>query len=192
MSTFLVIAAGLFNLLTCVSYARDTFSGRTKPNRITWLMWAVAPFIAALAAYTKGLGWAAFPILISGLAPGIVLIASFFNPKAYWKLGALDYLCGLFSVLALLLWRLTKDPTIAILFAVISDFFATLPTAIKGWKHPDTESSLAYLGGLTNSLAAFLVMEHFDFVNLVFPTYLIGVNGFMLLAILHGKKLAHS
>ena len=188
MFTYLVIAAGLFNLLTCVSYARDTFLGKTRPNRVTWIMWAVAPLIAAAAALSKGAGWVTLPILISGLAPAIVLVVSFFNPKAYWKLGPLDYLCGLLSALALILWGITQEATVAILFALLSDLFASLPTVIKAWKHPETESALAYIGGLVNSLAAFLVMQTFDFANLSFPIYLIFCNGLMLLAILRGRK----
>ncbi len=151
-------------------------------------MWTLAPIIAALASYSKGVGWVAFPILVSGLAPAIVLVASFFNPKAYWKLGPLDYLCGLFSGLALVLWGVTQEALIVLLFGLLSDLLATLPTAVKGWKYPETESALAYVGGLVNCLTAFLVMEVFDLTNLIFPVYLFCVNGFMLLAILRGKK----
>ncbi len=188
MFTLLVIAGGLFNLFTCFSYARDTFKGKTKPNRVTWFMWTLAPMIAAFATYTKGVGWVAFPIFISGLAPAIVLFTSFFNSKAYWKLGPLDYLCGLFSALALILWGITREPLTALAFGLLSDLLATIPTAIKGWKHPETESALAYIGGLVNCLTAFFVMEAFDFANLTFPIYLMSVNGFMLLAILRGRK----
>ncbi len=188
MFTYLVIAAGLFNLLTCVSYARDTFLGKTKPNRVTWIMWTVAPLIAAAAAFSKGAGWVALPILMSGLSPAIVLIASFFNPKAYWKLSQLDYLCGACSILAFILWGITQEAAVAILFALLSDLFASLPTVIKAWKHPETESALAYIGGLVNSLAAFLVMQTFDFANLAFPIYLISCNGFVLLSILRGSR----
>ncbi|MEK9159638.1 MAG: hypothetical protein AAB383_02820 [Patescibacteria group bacterium] len=188
MVTYLVIAAGLFNLFATVSYTRDTFLGRNKPNRVSWILWTVAPLIAAAAAFTKGAGWVAFPILISGLAPAIVLIASFFNPKAYWKLGPLDYLCGACSVFALILWGITQEAAVAILFALLSDLFATLPTLIKAWKHPETESALNYIGALVNSLAAFLVMQTFDFANLAFPVYLVCANVSIILALLHGTK----
>jgi hypothetical protein len=61
----------------------------------------------------------------------LIFLASFVNKKAYWKLEKFDYICGISSALALLLWWLTKEPAIAIVFAIISDAFAAIPTLIK-------------------------------------------------------------
>jgi hypothetical protein len=79
------------------------------------------------------------------LGPLLVFAISFVNRKSYWKLEKFDYICGACSLLALLLWRITKDPIIAIWFAIASDGSAAIPTIIKSWRYPDTESVEVYI-----------------------------------------------
>jgi len=50
-------------------YIKDTLKGKTKPNKMTWLMWSVAPLIGGMAAFADGVGWAALPVLASGFYP---------------------------------------------------------------------------------------------------------------------------
>jgi hypothetical protein len=116
-----------------------------------------------------------------------VFISSFFSKKAYWKLEKFDYICGIFSVLALLLWAITKEPFIAILFAILSDGFAAVPTLIKLWKHPETEHPSPYLTGLFSSLMSFTVIKSWAFVEVAFPIYLITVYSLLLLSFYRKK-----
>jgi hypothetical protein len=74
----------------------------------------------------------------------MVIGASFYNPHAYWKIEKLDYICGIFSLLALLLWVITNEPLVAIIFAIISDILASIPTIIKAWKFPKSETTITY------------------------------------------------
>ena len=88
MFEFIVLIAALATLIAAIAYVRSMFKGQTKPNRVTWLMWTIAPFTAAFASFSSGATWAAVPVLMSGLSPFMILIASFLNKRAYWKLSA--------------------------------------------------------------------------------------------------------
>lgn len=182
---FLGAAAGLYG---AYDYIRDTIKGETQPNRVTWLMWSVAPIIAAVAALSKGVGWAALPVFMSGFGPFLVFVASWFNRKSYWKLTKFDYLCGLFSVLALVLWAITNEPMIAITFAIISDGFACLPTLIKSWKFPESETISAYVTGLFNALTSFFAIKLWGAPELAFPIYLVVANSLLIFAVAKPKK----
>ena len=58
-------------------------------------MWSIAPFIGAVAAVSKEVGWAVLPVFMSGLSPFIILVRSLFvTKKAFWKLSSFDYACG--------------------------------------------------------------------------------------------------
>ncbi len=170
-----------------VPYIRDTLKGKTKPNRVTWLMWSIAPLTASIAAVVDGVGWAALPVFMSGFCPVLILVSSFFNKNSYWKLEKFDYLCGLFSALALILWAITKEPVIAIIFALISDAFAATPTLIKSWKHPETETVAVYVVDIFTVSTSFTAIKIWNFSALAFPIYLIITNAFIAFAILRGR-----
>ena len=66
-------------------YLRDTLRGTTKPNRVTWLLWAVAPLLAATVEFKEGVGLRALPTFMVGFMPLLVFAASFHNPDAVWR-----------------------------------------------------------------------------------------------------------
>ena len=72
-------------------YIKETLRGSTKPNRVSWFMWSIGSLIAAAAAISSGVGWAALPVFISGLGPLLIFVASFANKNSYWKLESFDY-----------------------------------------------------------------------------------------------------
>lgn len=176
MFQYLVILGAAVQLLGIFSYIKETLKGNTKPNRVSWLMWFVASTIATVAALFDGVRWAVLPVFISGFGPLLVFLASFINPNAYWKLEIFDYFCGFCSLLALVLWGITKEPAVAILFAIISDLFAGIPTIIKAWKHPETETVAAFNAGLFNALTSFAAIKVWNFSALAFPIYLVVIN----------------
>jgi len=51
-----VLVGALLNLSGSSKYVFETIKGRTKPNRISWLMWAIAPLIAFAAELNQGVG----------------------------------------------------------------------------------------------------------------------------------------
>ena len=183
-----IVLFGVFlNVLGSAFYIRDTLKGKTKPNRITWIMWAVAPLIGSAAAFSSGVTWATLPVLFSGLGPLTVVLASFVNRQSYWKLSAFDYLCGVFAILALVLWRVTGDPNIAIMFAIASDFAAAFPSLVKSWRHPETETALAYVLNGASNLTSFAATSEWTFASYAFPGYLVVVNAVFMIFILRKR-----
>jgi hypothetical protein len=176
MLEFTVFVAAAFSLLAALAYIRAMFKGHAKPNRVTWLMWSVAPFVATAASVSMGAGLAAVPVFMAGFAPFMIFIASFLSKKAYWKLSTFDYACGGFSALAIILWFLTSDPVLAIVLSIIADALAAVPTVIKAWHKPKTESIWPFLIGTLSPFTSFLVASSWSFSELSFPTYLISIN----------------
>ncbi len=188
MLQYIVLAGASAQLIGILFYARETVRGETKPNRVTWLMWSIAPLIASVAAFSDGVRWAALPVFMAGFAPLLVFFVSFMNPKSYWKLEVFDYICGTFSILALILWGITEEPLFAIIFSIISDGFAALPTIIKSWKHPETESVAAYTTGFFNALTSFFALRTFGVSELAFPIYLVLIDS-LLAGIIYKRRL---
>jgi hypothetical protein len=190
MLDYLVFAAAIAMLLAAFLYIRSMFRGGAKPNRVTWLLWSIAPFIATAASISAGAGWAALPVFMSGFVPFLIFTASFFVKKAYWKLSAFDYFCGVVSILALVLWYVTNEPNVAVGFAIASDGAAAIPTLRKARRFPQTESSWPYTLGIFNAATSFAVASVWSFSALAFPTYLIALN--VVLTVFLFKKKAVS
>jgi hypothetical protein len=171
-----VIIGVILNLWGCAVYARDTIRGVTKPNRITWFLWSLAPMIAFLAERNKGVGLVSLMTLSISIGPLMVLIASFMNKKSYWKLQPTDYLCGLLSILGLVLWIIYREANIAIVFSIAADILAALPTLVKSYRFPETESVEAYWPTIINSGIALLVIDSWTVANYGFPIYTFVIN----------------
>ena len=167
-------------------YLYETIIGRAKPNRVTWLLWGLFPmiiFVAQRAQGVEGLSWASFA---AGFTPILILLASFLNKEAYWKTQPRDYYLMAAAVAGIVLWALTDNPILAILFALVADLLAGLPTVIKSYRHPETESWIAYAISTLGFGMGVLAIQAFTFENYAFICYLFLMNG--LLALLASRK----
>ncbi len=167
---YLGVAIGVLGSL---GYLRDTLRGTTQPNRVTWLLWAVAPLLAAAVEFTSGVGLRSLTTFSVGFMPLLIFIASFHNPAAVWKIGRLDYVCGAMSVAGTLGWLATRNGVIAIVAAIVADLLAGIPTLVKSWTDPDTESVNAYLGALINNAILLLTVTVWSTAEVAFPIYIV-------------------
>lgn len=185
-----VILGSLFNLIGSSGYVIDTIKGKAKPNRVTWFLWALAPLIAFSAEIQKGVGIASLMTFMVGFGPLMIFIASFINKKSYWNIGRLDIMCGLLSVMGLLFWAITREGNLAIFFAIFADFLAGIPTVIKSYKAPETESYLVFLMAAISAAITMLTIKTWDFAHYAFPVYILAICLllFILIKFKIGKK----
>ncbi len=170
-------------------YIRDMYRGRTKPNLVSFGLWTTAPLIGGLAALSAGADtWATLRILMSGFVPLVIFVSALWLPQAYWKLSLFDALCGIFSFCALCVWLFADSPVYAVLLAAIGDAAATLPTFIKAWKYPETETGLTYVFGFIATLVVFPAIPTFTIVNASFQIYLVVTNVLLCFAV-YRKRL---
>jgi hypothetical protein len=187
LAHWLVLVSVFVSLTGAFAYIRDMFLGKSKPNLITWGLWASAPLIGAGAALSaKADVWATVRIFISGFGPLLVFLAAFIVKQGYWKLSKLDYACGSLSVIALGAWLLADSPIVAILLAAVADVFATLPTLFKAWKHPETETLYTYFVGLFTAAIVIPSIPVWNIENSAFQVYLLIANSALVLTVLRG------
>lgn len=184
----LVLLGAVLELIGISVYVRETLKGHVKPNRVTWLMWAVPGFIGGAAALAEGVTWATIPVFAASVGPLIVFAASYVNKASYWRLGAFDYGSGLLSLVALILWGVTSDPNIAIMCAIVSDSFAAIPTYVKAWRQPKTENAMPFILGVLNPATSFAAIAVWTFSAYAFPLYLVMLNATLALIIYFRKR----
>lgn len=178
----------LINLVGILYYIRTIFSSGTKPNLVSWFIWMLAPFVGVFLQLKAGAGLSTLGVFMAGFGPLFVVIFSLFKKNAFWKINIFDIVCGIFSLLALILYVLTNNLAISILFAILSDGLAAIPTIIKSWKFPETESGSTYFGGILNNILALLIIKNWIFPIYSFSFYFIIINSIIIFAI-YRKKL---
>ena len=147
-----VFLGGLIGLFGSALYARDTWRGTTQPNRVTWILWTLAPTLALIAEIRAHVGWQWVMTFVIAFGPLLVLVASFTNGRSVWKIGPFDYLCGAASIFGLVIWAITSNDTVALLAFMAADGLASLPTIVKAYKAPETETLATFVASLFSSL----------------------------------------
>ena len=168
-----VYVGSAIGALGAAVYLRDTLRGTTKPNRVTWLLWAVAPLLAAVVELNEGVGLRALPTFMVGFMPLLVFIGSFHNPASVWKIRRIDYACGAMSVVGTVTWLVTRNGILAISAAIAADFMAGVPTLTKSWTHPETETVHTYIGAVVSMLIVLLTIENWTFDVAAFPAFIV-------------------
>ena len=180
----LVIISAILILYGGFAYLKDTLSGKTKPNRVSWFMWALAPLVSLGAAFSVDADiWPSVRVIVGGIVPATVFLASFVNKNSYWKLTRFDLICGLFSLLALVFWQLANSPLLAILLATAANTFASIPTFFKAWNYPETETRLIYVTSFLSAILIIPSIPEWNIENSAFQLMLMVSTGLLLIAV---------
>ena len=157
-------------------YAVATLRGRSKPNRVTWLLWAAAPMIGFFAQLDSGVGLPSVLTLSAGVGPLMVLAASLLNRRSVARLTAFDFACGAVAAIAVVVWLALGDAPLAVLFAVAADAVGAVPTVRKAWRDPGSENTVFYVLIGVNAAITLLTLTDWSPQNGAFAAYMIALS----------------
>jgi hypothetical protein len=188
-----IIVGALIGAVGSVAYLIDVVKGKIRPNRVSFLLWSIAPFIAFAAQIKQGVGLESLMTFSTGFMPILTFGASFVNKKAEWKVTRFDLACGFLSIVGLILWLITKVGNIAIFFSIVADGLAAVPTIVKSYKYPDTELAWPWLATAFGIVLTLLTIKKLTFANSGFIDYILLVNTliFSLVQFRIGEKLGY-
>ena len=178
---YFAIIGALIGSLGGFYYLYETLVGKSQPNRITWLLWGIFPmviFVAQRAQGVEDISWTSF---VAGFTPLLIVAASFFNPKAYWRTEPRDYYLMAAAIIGIILWAITANPNLAILFSLLADLLAGIPTLIKAYRHPRSESWIAYAISTFGFGISLLAVSAYTFENTTFVAYVFILNAALVL-----------
>ncbi len=179
ISQHLAVLGAALPLAGFVSYIWDMTRGRAEPNRVSWALWASAPLIAFAAEIAQGTNMQiALVTFTLGLGPLLVLLVSFASRGCYWKLARLDVVCGGLSGAAIAAWVMTGRGDAAIALSIAADAFAALPTVLKSYARPESESPWTYLASGAGAVVTLLTVRHWasaTFASYAFPSYVAAI-----------------
>jgi hypothetical protein len=167
-----VILAAAISFLGGLSYLVDTLKGTAQPNRVSWFMWSLAPFVAFVAEVKQGVGLRSLMTFMAGFNPLLIFAATFIDRTSAWRVTRFDLCCGCLSLLGLCLWYVTGAGDVAIAAAIAADGLAAVPTLVKAYAAPQSESAVGFLAFATSAAITLLTISAWNFANYGFPLYI--------------------
>jgi hypothetical protein len=182
------IASGLLAFVAIAPYIKDILYGTTRPNIVSWALWVLLLLIALWAQVSAGASWSLI-LLIGDLIGTTTISILCLVGYGYGKYNWLDGVCFALAIVAILLWQVTHQPVLAIVFAAIADLLASVPTLVKAYKDPLSEDPTQFLmiaGAALLGVSSTVILSP---ANLIFPIYLFCINGSIGMVALSRKRL---
>jgi hypothetical protein len=154
--TALVVISTLVSAVATVIYIVLTLRGSAKPRPASWAIWAAILAIGAAASAETGQFPAAAYNSVAALENAAVAILALWIPAAerdppVWvrlprgPKVALDLFCLAGAGAGLILLAVVRNPVLAIVAAMATEFAGYVPTAVSVWRRPQNEPWPVYV-----------------------------------------------
>lgn len=159
---FFTILSGILIAIGYVSFIRSTLNGSMKPNSATWIVWFFQDGLMAASALAAGIGPSAVMPVVWFLGAAAMLPLSLkYGSKEPFT--ALEKTCLALSGLGILLWAATGSPLTALVASVTTVNIGGIPTVLKAWREPASESLVGWLLMLGATASVSLAVQTWTF-----------------------------
>ena len=175
MQAILGFTALILNLVGYIPYIRDIFQGKVKPHPYTWAIWTILTIIIAFNQVKNDGGYSTLFFISTAILVSFVFILSIrFGMGGASKI---DRACLVLAGILLIYWMTTKDTRLSTVYAVIIDGIGAIPTLIKTYHHPKSETYTVWILAATAGLLTCLSVPRFDWILIVYPLYVFLMDG---------------
>jgi hypothetical protein len=169
MQPILGFTALILNLVGYFPYIRDIFRKIVKPHPITWAIWSILTIIVAFNQLKNGGGYSNLFLISTAILVSFVFLLSL----RFGMGGAsrTDRVCLGFASILFIYWIATKDTHLSTVLAVIIDGIGAIPTLIKTYHHPKSETYTVWVLASIAGLLTALSVPRLDWILLIYPVY---------------------
>ena len=178
--------AGIISLSAYAPYILSILRKETKPNRASWIIWAIVSAIIALSYREAGASYAFLAPIGYVIGSTIVFILSIRHGVGGWT--PFDRKCLIGAAISLVVWRIFNSPMSALLINLFINFLGTLPTLRKVWYQPETENKVAWSLYSLGSIVNLFAVENWTFSMAVYPVSMIFLIGMVTVPVLWRKR----
>ena len=182
------ILSSLFVLVGALPYLVDIHKGKARPHVLSWLGWAFITALGASAMVADGATWAAAILWANTTLCILISGYSIIKRVGVWSTGVYDYVFFGLGILGLILWQILDLPIIALVCAITADFCFGLPTIVKTYKNPSTETPFVWATATISGFLSLFAVKSLVFHEIGYPLFLFIYDGVVLLLVL---KLIH-
>ncbi len=80
------------------------------------------------------------------------------------------------ALIGIVLWQVTKNPVVALYFAILANFTGFVPTLIKTYKLPHTEIYMFFLMDTFAGLFSLMAVKAWTPEQISYPIYILLIN----------------
>ncbi len=181
--------SGLFLITGYIPYIYEVIKGKTKPNRASWLIWALSTTIILFSVKETGTHEAIWVPIADAVGCSLIFILAIFRGVGGWsKTDQVSFAICLTSLI--ILW-ITGNPLIALLMNLLIYVSGYISTIKKAVIDPKSESLFAwsfFLIGVILNLATVIVGTDTGFAVWLYPIVLVATVGTLYGILLKPKK----
>ena len=176
LPTYFLAAAMALRLAGEARYFVAVVRGRVHPNPVSWFCWGLAPLVAFAAQMSNGLRPTEWMTLVLALGPIAVVTAAVVKGGIRSRLNRFDLACGASALVGLVAWQVTNRPAVALLFSILADLIAAMPTLRNAYRRPFDEYAPTYLMSSVAMAITLLTVHHWRPGIVALPLYTLAVN----------------
>ena len=181
------IASVAVSNLACLPYIRDMLTGSPRPVRSTWLIWSVLSGICLVSNIDKGADASLFFVGVETAETVLIFVLST-RFGIGGVLHARDLAIYAVAAIGLVLWWMTDDAVFALAIAIGISALGGIPTVLKAYAAPRTETTACWGLSAVASLLGLLSVGSFSPVLLAYPAYLLALYCAILAAMFLGYR----
>jgi hypothetical protein len=186
MTNIYLLISSLFALFSPIVAIYFIFRGQYKPHKMTRLIFFILGSIVFASLFFNGDRQGIYLALFQWLSAIIIFVLSF-----KYGLGGkskLDFAVLFLAVVAILTWQITHNSIIALYLSILADFIGLVPTLVKIYKQPDTETPIFYLSDCLSGLFSCLAIASLEPALISFPFYIFFMNLFCFVLLTFNRR----
>lgn len=178
------ILSSAFVLIGAFPYLKDIHQKKAHPHILSWLGWSFITALGAFAMLADGSTWAVAILFANTALCIMVVMYSIIRKVGVWATSRMDMVFFGLGIVGLILWKTLDLPVLALICAIIADFAFGLPTIIKTYKDPASETSFVWITVTISGLLSLFAIQSFAFHEIAYPLYLFIFDTTVLLLVL--------
>lgn len=180
------VVAAVLSIYAFVPYARDVVACRTRPQRASWLIWAVLSCIALGSNIAEGASASLWFAVIQCAGTVAILLLAISRGAGQFMVAGDGYILTAAAV-GLALWAATDNAAYALGVTITISLLGGYATIRKAFLDPASETLSTWLICCAAACLAIASVGQFDWVLLAYPLYLATLYGAVVVAIVLGR-----
>lgn len=189
MSSIFGILSFVLSFGVTIPYAVDVVKGRAKLARSTRILFLFLMVVVLVVQGQEFTGWVL--LLTVGEVLSQILLFVLAIRYGVGGLTRFDVVCYIAFAATLTAYLATSNAVLSLSLLIVTDAIAFLPTLVKIWRDPASDTWLYFLvGGVGAAAASLLARSTNSYVEVVFPAYIFVANAVAAAPLLvhHHKK----